>query len=788
MSDDAPAAVPADQLQPTGDPVPTGLTSDEARRRLEQIGPNAVADTAPHRFLALLRNFWAPVPWMLEAAILLQLVLGELAEAAIIAALLLFNAALGFFQESRAQAALAALKSKLSLIASARRDGAWTKLPAAALVPGDVVKLSLGAVVPADVRLVTGAILLDQSMLTGESAPVEAEAGSNAYAGALVRRGEAIGEVTATGPRTYSGRAAELVRVAHAESAEQRAVLGVVRNLAVLNGGVVVLLLAYAYAMAMPLADVIKLVLTAVLASIPVALPATFTLATALSAQALARRGVLPTRLSAVHELATMDVLCSDKTGTLTQNALQVSAVRAMPGFDEERVLMLAALASSEGGADPVDAAVRLAAARSATIEPPKLVKFVPFDPAAKMSEARAVDSGGDILRVAKGAFAAVAALVKTPSSATAAAEGLARQGQRVLAVAAGKPTAMELAGLIALSDPPRPDSAPLIAQLRSLGVRTVMVTGDAPLTASAIAGAVGLTGSVCPAGRVSATARLEDYAVYAGVFPEGKYRLVKALQRGGHTVGMCGDGANDAPALRQAEIGIAVSSATDVAKSAAGIVLTDRGLGGIVAAVNEGRSVFQRILTYTLNALVKKIEMVLFIAVGLLMTGHAVLSPMLMVLLLVTNDFLTMSLATDRAKPSPLPDTWRIGRVTVAAAVLGLCKLTFSSAVVAVGYYGIGLGTDALPTLAFITLAFGSQATVYVVRERGRMWRSRPGRWLVLSTLVDLAIAGTLAMGGGLIAPLPPQLVVAVLGAALVFAISLDCIKVPLLDRLKVA
>src|SRR6202167_5463600 len=365
-----------------------GLTTDEARRRLDKFGANAMPDTSMHPLRMAIEKFWAPVPWMLEAAVILELVLGKYVEAAIIAALLIFNAALGLFQESRAQATLAALKSRLALNASVRRDGAWKTIPAVELVPGDVVKLSLGAVVAADVHLTGGEVLLDQSMLTGESVPIEAGAGLQTYAGALVRRGEAVAEVTATGARTKFGRTAELVRTAHVVSSQQKAVLRVVRNLAMFNGVVIAMLVAYAYFLKMPFAEVIPLVLTAIRASIPVALPATFTLAAALGARALAKLGVLPTRLSAVDEAGTTDVLCADKTGTLTQNSLTVTSVHPMPGFDEAHVLALAALASSEGGQDPVDGAIRAAAAKKPVGDAPELLKFVPFDPAKKMSEA----------------------------------------------------------------------------------------------------------------------------------------------------------------------------------------------------------------------------------------------------------------------------------------------------------------------------------------------------------------------------------------------------------------
>ena len=770
------------------DDPPSGLTSDEARQRLQTFGANAMPDTALHPLRRALSKLWAPVPWMLEAAILLDLVLGKYVEAAIIAGLLVFNAALGFFQEGRAQATLAALKSRLALNASVRRDGAWKIIPAAELVPGDTVKLSLGAVVAADVRLTEGSVLLDQSMLTGESVPIEAGPGVQTYAGALVRRGEAVAEITATGARTKFGRTAELVRTAHVVSSQQKAVLRVVRNLALFNGVLIAMLVAYAYAISMPSAQIIPLVLTAVLASIPVALPATFTLAAAVGAKALAKLGVLPTRLSAVDEAATMDVLCADKTGTLTNNELKVTSVHPMPGFDAAHVMGMAALASSDGGQDPVDGAIRAAAAsHSAAPGLPKLNKFVPFDPATKMSEATVTDSSGATLRVVKGAFTAVTGLTQASPDASAAANELEAQGFRVLAVAVGAPQAMKLVGIIALSDPPRSDSAALITELHTLGVRTVMVTGDAPATAAIVAHAVGLEGAVAPPGPIPDVVRAEDFAVFAGVLPEGKYQLVQAFQKGGHTVGMCGDGANDAPALRQAQMGIAVSTATDVAKSAAGMVLTQPGLVGIVAAVKEGRVTFQRILTYTLNTIIKKLVTVLFLAVGLVMTGHAVLTPMLMVIIMVTGDFLTMSLTTDKVQASPLPNAWRIGNLTIAGAIVGLCLLAFCTAVLAFGHFNMRLGTATLDTLALVALVFGSQTTLYAIRERQHLW-SRPSLWLNLSSLANVLIISTLAVAGILMTPLPILLVGGTLGAAVGFGLVLNVVKIPIFKRLKIA
>jgi H+-transporting ATPase len=780
-------ASPAKPEIPANVGAQSGLSSDEARSRLAKFGPNSMPDTTEHPLAAALDKFWAPVPWMLEAAILLQLALGDYTEAAIVAVLLVFNAGLGLFQESRAQATLAALKSRLALSASVRRDGTWQTIPANNLVPGDVVKLSLGGVVAADVRLTGGEVLLDQSMLTGESIPIEAGRGVQTFAGALVRRGEAVAEVTATGTRTEFGRTAELVRTAHVVGSEQKAVLRVVRNLAAFNGVVIVVLVAYCALLKLPVGEIIPLVLTAILASIPVALPATFTLASALGAQALAKLGVLPTRLSAVDEAASMDVLCADKTGTLTLNALTVATVHPLAGFDAPHVLALAALASSDGGQDPVDAAIRAAASHHGISDAPKLVTFEPFDPAKKMSEASATDSSGSAERIVKGAFAVIVGLAQPSPDATAAANELEGKGFRVLAVAAGPPTAMKLAGLIALSDPPRPDSAALVSELKALGVRTVMVTGDAPSTAAIVAKAVGLDGAVCPPGPIPEAVHPEQFAVFAGVLPEDKYKLVKAFQNGGHIVGMCGDGANDAPALRQAQMGIAVSTATDVAKSAAGMVLTEPGLVGIVSAVKEGRATFQRILSYTLNSITKKTVQVLFLAVGLVTTGHAILTPLLMVLVMITGDFLGMSLTTDNVRPSTTPNAWQIGNLTIAGVAMGIGELAFCTGILLFGVYRMGFGIDALRTLAFVAIVFGNQATTYNNRDRRYLWSSRPSVWLLASSVADLLIASTLAIAGIAMTPLPLSMVVGALAAAIVFAFALDLVKTPLFASLKI-
>jgi H+-transporting ATPase len=767
--------------------APQGLSSADARELLSQYGPNSIPNVEMRPIRRLLAKFWAPVPWLLEATVLLELVLGKYIEAGVILALLIFNAAIGFFQESRAQATLAALKSRLSLTASALRDRAWKTIPAADLVPGDVIKLSLGGVVAADVRISGGNILLDQSMLTGESIPIEAGAGVQAYAGALIRRGEATAQVTATGEKTKFGRTADLIRSAHVVSSQQTAVFRVVRNLAVCNGILILFMLGYAYWAKMPSAEVLSLTLTAVLASIPVALPATFTLAAALGARALAKVGVLPTRLSGVDEAASMDVLCVDKTGTLTLNQLEVTSICPLDGLSEAHVLALAAIASSDGGQDPVDRAIRARAAEENPGAEVKQDSFLPFDPATKRSEATYRAAGGAIQRVVKGAFSAVALLVPTSSAGNAAAQSLEAKGLRVLAVAAGAPLALQLVGLIALSDPPRPDSAALIRELRQLGVRTVMVTGDAAATAGTVAHQIGLEGVICPPGAPLTHVSPSQFAVFAGILPEDKYKIVRAFQAGKNIVGMCGDGANDAPALRQAHLGIAVSTATDIAKAAAGIVLTAPGLAGIVATVKEGRLIFQRILTYTLNSITKKMAQVLFLGVGLIMTGHAILTPLLMVMVMTIGDFLGMSLTTDRVRPSALPNAWKIRSLTLAGLMMGAGELLFCSGVFAFGDFYLHLSLPSLQTLAFVLIVFGNQATTYNNRERRHLWSSWPSKWVMISSAADVAAATVLAVAGIAMQSLPVALVAGSLVAAAAFALALDVLKAPVFRRLQI-
>jgi H+-transporting ATPase len=769
-------------------PEIAGLTSAEVAARRAQFGPNALEEAKVHPLIRVARHFWAPVPWMLEATIALQLGLGQWLTASMIAGLLLFNVALGTFQEGKANAALALLKQSLKLMARVRRDGAWTDLTSADLVPDDIVQVSLGAVIPADLVLIDGSLLIDQSMLTGESAPAEVGPEGKAFAGGLVRRGAAIARVSATGKRTYFGRAAELVSTAHVESAEQKAVLSVVGYLTILNFVMAAAIVAYALTIGISYEQVALLVLTVLLSAVPVALPATFTLAAALGARRLATQGVLLTRLSSLNEAAMIDVLCCDKTGTLTKNELVISAIRPIKaGLEAADVLGYASLASSPEGQDPIDTLIRTSADKAKSqASALTLARFTPFDPAVKMAEAIVMDAGREI-RVVKGAPAVVAAVAQTSPTAQNALDALTHAGYRTLAVAAGSRDALELVGYIAFSDPPRADSAALLTELKSLGVLPVMVSGDAAATAATIARQIGLAGPVCPSGGLSERVRPDDYSVYAGVFPEQKFDLVKAFQGEGHSVGMCGDGANDAPALRQAQMGIAVSTATDVAKAAAGVVLTQPGLGGIVACIKEGRSAFQRVLTYTLTILINKWVTLIVLGAGLIITGHAVLTPLLQALSMLTNDFVTMARAADRAPPSAYPNAWRVRNLSFAAIPLGFFRLLYLIGVLSVGWWALHLNPGQMQTLTFAMLVFAGQGNVYVLRTHGHFWSSRPAPIMILASFTDLLLVAAVAAIGVLMTPLPIGVIAMLAASTLLFTLAMDFLKLAVFARLRI-
>ena len=775
----------------TGDLPPTdpaqGLSTAEAAARLARFGANAIAEHPVPAWRQLLAKFWAPVPWMLEAVIVLQVLLGRGVEALVIAALLVFNAVVAFVQEQRAKDALALLRKQLHVSARVLRDAKWQQIPAEQLVPGDVVHIRAGDIVPADLLLLDGAVALDQAALTGESLPVDAGAGKPAYTGAIVRQGEASGTVSATGAHTFYGRTAELVRSSSAPSHMQRTIFAIVKRLVVFDAVLVALVIGFALWHHLPLLDTAVFALMLLVASVPVALPATYTLATAVSSQRLAQQGVLVTRLPAVEEAAAMDTLVSDKTGTLTQNSLRYAgAVALAPGADENVVLRAASLASDDATQDPLDMAV-LAPARARKLldaAPPRTA-FAPFDPSTRRSEGRyTVD--GKPWRAVKGAAMVIGPLCRLDAqqqaTLDAAEQRLAASGVRVLAVATGDDAALQLLGMVGLADPPRPDAADLIAQIHQLGVRVCMATGDAEETARAIGAQLGLGTHVCHIDRAQPLDP-SQCDLYARVLPEDKHHIVAALQQAGHVTGMTGDGVNDAPALRQAELGIAVASATDVAKAAAGVVLTDPGLAGVLTVVRVGRQVRRRMLTYTLNKVLRTLEIVIFLSAGLLLTGHFVISPLLIVLMLFANDFATMSIATDHVLPAARPQRWQVGRLMGASIVLAGFNL-----LLAWGLYvwaqAQGLSPAQLQTVVFLILVFGNQAGIYLLRSDSPLWSVAPSRWMLAASAGDVLIVGLMAGLGVLMAALPWMVVGAIVLATLLFTLLLDLIKHPLFIR----
>lgn len=765
--------------------TPHGLSAAEAELRLTQFGPNEIAEEKPHPLLALLGKFWSPVPWMLEVTIMLQLALGKPDEAAVIAVLLVVNAMLGYLQEGRANKALALLRQRLDIQARVLRDGRWQRVPARNLVPGDAVHVRMGDLVPADLLLAEGQVQLDQSSLTGESLPAEAGPGSDAYSGSVVSRGEASGEVLATGSGTRFGKTAELVRSAKTVSHLEAVIFGIVKYLVLLDVALVAALLIYAVATGMPLTEVVPFALILLVASVPVALPATFTLATALGALELARRGVLVTRLSAIEEAAAMDMLASDKTGTITANRLNLAALKPAGTTTENDLLRWAALACDEATQDPIDLAILAAARERKLLEhPPRRIRFTPFDPQTRRSE-MLFEENGLTRRAVKGAALEVAALAGAPDVA-AEVEALAAGGYRVLGVAIGDETALQFAGLVALQDPPRQDSAALVESLRQLGVRVVMVTGDGQATARTVAQEVGIGGRACPASMLTenATRSITECDVFAQVFPEDKFHLVQALQHAGHVTGMTGDGVNDAPALKQAEVGIAVANATDVAKAAASLVLTNPGLSDVVAAVETSRRIYQRMLTYTLNKIIKTLEIAIFMSVGVMLTGVFVITPLLIVLLLFTNDFVTMSIATDRVAFSRKPERWHIATLMLTAAPLAALILVLSFSVFFAGRDLLHLPLAQLQTLIFVMLVFTGLGNVYLVRERRHFWQSRPSRWLMVATALDLAVVCVMASQGILMTAISPALIAGLLALAVAYLAMMDFLKIRIFRR----
>ncbi len=781
--------------------VAKGLRSDQVKEKQRRYGRNEVAEKQPNPVLAFAKKFWGLTAWMLEVAIVLSFVLGKYLDLYIITALLLVNAILGFIQEWQATRAVGALKQKLQLKARILRDGIWQTLNAAEVVPGDVIRVRLGDFVPADFKILDAEATVDQSAITGESLPIDKKTGDIVYSGSLVRQGELTGVITATGVHTYFGKTIQLVQLAKPKLHMEEVISSLMKWLLFLVVSLLVVTAVVSWVRGVNLLDVVSLALVLLVSAIPVALPTMFTITMALGSFELARKGVLVTRLSASEDAALMDVLCADKTGTITENKLSIADIAELNKYTKDEALIFGALASQKANQDPIDLAFFTALEdKKIKLDEYKQKKFIPFDPSTRKTEA-IVEKKGETFRVIKGAVSAVMQACGTKEDEKVTIEQkmgvLANKGYRVMAVAIGKEAlATEIVGLVGLYDKPRKDSAKLIAKLRSLGISVKMLTGDSLPIAKQIAQEVGLGDKVLRMADVEST-RSQDGMVaaeivdksdgFAEIYPEGKYRIVKGLQAEKHVVGMTGDGINDASALKQAEVGIAVSNATDVAKGSASVVLTEEGLSNVVNLVVTGRMIYQRILTWIFNKIVKTFQVVLFVIVAFILTGLFVVSAFQVVLLLFLVDFVTISLSTDNVRPSEKPETWNITPLVKGATILGVASVLESLGLLFLGlnYFGLS-NTAALNTFSFDMLLFGGLFTIFVVRERGNFWESKPSRPLLIAIIADILVSSIISITGvpGL-APIPPMYVALALAWFFVFGLLLnDQIKTRILHK----
>ena len=786
--------VPA-PVEETGRPDGQGLSTPEVEARRQQYGWNEIPEETKNPLRRLVGYFWGPIPWMIEAAVVLSAVIRHWEDFAIILFLLLVNAVVGFYQERKAETAIELLKKRLAPTARVLRDGTWQALPARELVPGDLVHVRLGDIVPADLRIASGGYLsLDQSALTGESLPVEGKEGEDAYSGSLVRRGEADGVVTAIGLATLFGRTTRLLQEKPPRSHFQQAVVRIGNYLIVLAGALVGVVLGVALLRSEPVLQTIQFALILVVAAIPAALPAVLTVSLAVGASALARREAIVSRLAAIEEMAGMDLLCSDKTGTITRNAISVAAVSPAPGVRDEDVLAAAAFASSGASADPIDTAILAKAGPG----PGTVTAFVPFDPVPKYSKATVRGPDGPVYETAKGAPQAIAALCRLAGDdlerVDDAVTALAEKGYRALGVARTEPGgAWRYLGTIGLFDPPRDDSAATIARARELGVDVKMVTGDHVAIGREVARSVGLGQSFVtqadflPGEGPDALAQLEEADGVAEVFPDAKFHIVKVLQAGGHIVGMTGDGVNDAPALRAADAGIAVAGATDAARSAADVVLTRPGLSVITDAIGESRMIFRRMESYAVYRVAETVRVLVFLATCIVLLNFYPVTAVMIVVLAIINDIPIMMIAYDNAEVAPRPVRWQMNRVFELATILGLLGVVESFILLWIAREYLQLPPGVVQTLIFLKLAVAGHLTIYLARTGSRhFWeRPYPAPVLVGATEATQVVATLLAVYGVFMTAVGWVPALLVWGFALACFLANDLAKVVLFRRI---
>jgi H+-transporting ATPase len=742
----------------------TGLTTAEAVKRLGQFGPNAIAEQQVSLLRKIAAYFWGPIPWMIETAAVLSAVARHWADFIIIVAILLINGAVGFFEEHSADNAIAALKKRLALVARTVRDGKWQDIPAANLVPGDLIQLKIGNIVPADAKLVSGEFLsIDQSALTGESLPVDKKQGDIAYSGSIVQKGQMLGVVTATGMKTFFGKTAKLVEAAKSRSHFQGAVLKIGNFLIFITIGLMALILLVALFRGDSLIDTVLFCLILTVAAIPVALPAVLSVTMAVGASALARMKAIVSRLVAIEEMAGMDVLCSDKTGTLTKNQLTLGDPVLFDDVGVDELKHVAALTCDRDGPDAIDTAILRALRDPKSLDDAKVVKFTAFDPVSKRAEAQ-IEEGAKSFNVAKGAPQAILNLVKGDAKlaerVNAAVKTLAAGGYRTLGVARTDASgAWRYLGLLPLFDPPRDDSASVIAEVKSMGLDIRMVTGDHTAIAREIAGKLGLGTNIVSAcdllgdGPVP-PAKIEAADGFAEVFPEHKFNIVSAFQADGHIVGMTGDGVNDAPALKRADVGIAVSGATDAARAAADLVLTAPGLSVIARAVEESRRIFERMTGYATFRIAETIRVLLFMTLSIVVFNFYPVTAVMIVLLAILNDVPIMTIAYDNVVVAPRPVRWDMHRVLTMSALLGVLGVIASFLLFWIAEDRLHLPRPQVQTFMFLKLLVAGHLTIYITRNTGWFWQKPYPSWKMIAACETTQIIGTLAAVYGWIVP----------------------------------
>jgi H+-transporting ATPase len=766
-----------------------GLTESETQQRLKKYGFNEVSEKKQNSILAFLKRYWGPMPWLLELAIILSVVLKHYLEAGIIFALLTINTVIGQIQSRGSQKALTALKKRLAINARVLRDGNWSTKEAREIVPGDIISIGLGDIVPADAKIISGDLSIDQSILTGESLPVYARESAIIYSGSVVKRGEAKCVVVNTGANTYFGKTAELVKTAKPKSHQEQIMLAIVKYMMLLGIGALILVAIYAVIIGTGFLSIITFAIIFLMGAVPVALPAVLAIVQSVGAVELSKKGVLVTRLDSIEDAASIDILCLDKTGTITQNKLSVGEVIPFGNVTQNDVIMMAGLACQERSKDTIDTAL-LEYSRSININPEAhtCVSFTPFEPATKRSEA-VIASGEKTFRVIKGAPQTVISLCKTLDETSKKklnqkVEELSQKGYRALGVARSTVEDLEdiqFVGLISLADPPRPDSKSMIEGMRELGVKPLMLTGDNIAIAKEIAVQVGIGDKIIRMDDIRNLNETEQAKIidesdgFAEIYPEDKYKIVKLLQSKGHMVGMTGDGVNDAPALKQAELGIAVNSATDVAKASASMVLTESGIAVIIDAIKISRHIYQRMLTWVINKVTKVIQVIALLTIGFFWFHDLVISLLGMTLLIFANDFVTMSLATDNVNYTAKPNNWNVKNITFASLIVGALLVVEGSVALFIGSYYFHFPLEQLQTFTVLMLIFTSQFRVYIVRERKYFWSSRPGRELALSTIGALVVFALLGIYGLIIPALTPYKVLFVLGYSALFTLAID-------------